>query len=188
MYYGAYKSARDGAWQCLLDHNVRELPVSLKAIAQRADIKLIKNSTVDLLSPNERGYAECVKGRWFVVYNDDEPIPTARFTIAHELGHIFLGHALLKGYARTKRFVVKPQTESEADVFAARLLCPAVVLWGLDLHTAEEIGAVCNVSPTAARIRAARMDELYRRNRFLTSPLDQRVYENFKEFIINHRA
>lgn len=188
MYYGAYKNARDGAWQCLLDHNVCELPVSLKAIARAANIKLVKNSTVDLLSPNERGYAEDVRGTWYIVYNDDDPPPAARFTIAHELGHIFLGHALVKGYARTNRFVIKPQTESEADVFASRLLCPAVVLWGLNLHTADEIAAACNVSRTAARIRAERMRELYRRDKFLTSPLERAVYARFEEFIKNNRA
>lgn len=188
MYYGAYKSARDGAWQCLLDHKVCELPVSLKAIARGANIKLVNNSTVNLLSPNERGYAERIKGVWYIVFNDDDPTPTVRFTVAHELGHIFLGHALQKGFSRTKRFIVKPQTESEADVFASRLLCPAVVLWGLGLHTADEIAAICNVSLSAARIRAERMKELYRRNMFLTSPLERAVYENFKEYIDKARA
>lgn len=31
----------------------------------------------------------------------------------------------------------------EADMFAARLLCPSCVLWGLNLHTADEIARTC---------------------------------------------
>lgn len=188
MYYGAYKNARDGAWQCLLDHNVCSLPVPLRRIAANSGIKLVANSTVSLLHPSERGYAECIGDHWYIVFNDDDTIPAIRFTVAHELGHIFLGHATEKGYHRSRRFVVKPQSESEADVFAARLLCPAVVLWGLGLHTADEIAAACNVSPAAARIRADRMKELYARGRFLTSPLERSVYAKFEEFIKNNRA
>lgn len=188
MYYGVYKTARDGAWQCLLDHRITALPVPLKQIARNAGIKLVANSAVNLLSPTERGYAENVKGKWYIVFNDDDTPQAIRFTVAHELGHIFLGHALEKGYARSKRFIVKPQTETEADVFASRLLCPAVVLWGLNLHTADEIAAACNVSQAAARIRADRMRELYRRDKFLTSPLERAVFENFRDYITNKRG
>lgn len=62
-----------------------------------------------------------------------------------------------------------------------------MVLWGLGLHTADEIAAACNVSPAAARIRADRMKELYTRGRFLSSPLERRVYERFQNFIENNR-
>ncbi len=68
-------------------------------------------------------------------------------------------------------------------MFAARLLAPACVLWGLRLHTWEEMADVCAISKPAAINRAARMEELYRRQKFLTSPLEQRVYEQFKPFI-----
>lgn len=188
MYYGVYKTARDGAWQCLLDHRIGALPVPLNQITRNAGIKLVENSAVNLLSPNERGYAENVKGKWYIVFNDDDSLPAIRFTVAHELGHIFLGHDFDKGYTRTKRFAIKPQTETEADVFASRLLCPAVVIWGLNLRTADEIASACNVSQAAARIRAERMKELYRRDKFLTSPLERAVYAQFKDFIQNNRA
>lgn len=188
MYYGVYKNARDGAWQCLLDYRIGTLPVPLNRIARNVGIKLVANSAVNLLNPNERGYAENVKGKWYIVYNDDDTVPAIRFTIAHELGHIFLGHDFDKGYTRTKRFAIKPQTESEADVFASRLLCPAVVLWGLNLHTTDEIAAACNVSQATARIRADRMRELYQRGKFLTSSLERAVYAQFEEFIKKNRA
>jgi len=42
---------------------------------------------------------------------------------------------------------------------------------------------LCHISYAAARFRAERMKLLYERNKFLTSPLEQQVYLQFKEFI-----
>jgi len=61
-------------------------------------------------------------------------------------------------------------------VFASRFLAPACVLWGLNVHTAADIARFCEISKEAAEIRAKRMAELYKRNMFLTSPLERRVY------------
>lgn len=191
MLYGAYRNARNAAWQCLIDYEINSLPVPLKAITEKAVIKVIADSSVHLLSPGERGRAEMIGSDWLIIVNDEDSPAARRYTIAHELGHIVLGHDVRKGYTghvRSYRFVVMPQTESEADVFAARLPCPAVVLWSLDLHTAAEIAAACNVTMSCAHIRADRMAELYRRGKFLTSPLERRVYENFRGYIEAHRA
>lgn len=77
----------------------------------------------------------------------------------------------------------KPEIETEADMFASRLLAPACVLWGLDLHTVDEIAKVCNISKKAAQARADRMATLYKRNKFLTNPIEREVFNNFREFI-----
>ena len=139
-----------------------------------------------MLSPSERGKAIAINNTWYIIINDDDTPRSCRFTIAHELGHIFMGHALQKGYvghARSRHFVIKPETESAADIFASRLLCPAIVLYKLDLHTPQEIMEICDVSYACATIRAKRMKELRQRNRFFQSPLECRVYENFRLFI-----
>lgn len=68
-------------------------------------------------------------------------------------------------------------------MFAIRLLSPACVLWGLNLHTAEEIAEYCDISLQAASYRAERMAELYRRNRFLRSPVERTLYKQFEPFI-----
>ena len=73
--------------------------------------------------------------------------------------------------------------ENEANSFALRLLAPACVLWGLDLHEPRQIATICDISLQTAEIRAKRMKILYKRNKFLSSPLEKQVYENFKEFI-----
>lgn len=103
------------------------------------------------------------------------------------MGHIFLGHTLFDGKLGRTFITDKPQNESEADMFAARTLAPACVLWGLNIHTAEDIMKVCNISYTAAKIRAKRIAELYKRDKFLTSKLEQKVYEQFKDYIEKNR-
>ena len=78
--------------------------------------------------------------------------------------------------------------EQAANVFASRLLAPACVLWGCGVRTPEEIAALCRISYQAARFRAERMELLYRRGRFLTSPMERELYERFLPFILEYRS
>ena len=183
MIYGIYKDVRNAAWQCLIDYNITALPVDLLKIANMAGIKVLKNSEVGELSGGESGICLLDGNTWYLVYDDEATVGRRRFTIAHEFGHIFLGHELLAGYHGRTFNTDKPQSEKEADMFAARLLAPACVLWGLDLHTWDEIAQVCNISMAAAKIRAERMALLYGRQKFLTDPLEREVYEQFKGYI-----
>lgn len=181
--YGIYKNVRDSAWQCLIDFNVSSLPVDLLQIANMANINVLKNSRVRELSGNESGVAILDGNKWYLIYDDASTIGRRRFTIAHELGHIFLGHEMVNGYHGRSIATDKPQNEREADMFAARLLAPACVLWGLGLSSADEIAAACNISNAAARMRADRMTILYERDKFLAHPLEQKVYKQFTSFI-----
>ena len=183
LIYGIYKNIRDAAWQCLIDYNIAALPVDLLHIAKTAGIKVVKNSEVLVLSGSESGACIFDGVKWFIIYDDEATVGRRRFTIAHELGHIFLGHELVSGRHGRTINTEKPQSESEADSFAARLLAPACVLWGLNLQTTEEIAKLCNISMAAAKIRAERMKVLYERQKFLTSPLERRAFEQFRSYI-----
>ena len=185
--YNKYKEARDAAWRVLIDNDIRELPVSLFQIARNNGIKIVKDSEAKMLSPGVSGMSILEEGQWYIVYNDEENAGRRRFTIAHEMGHIFLGHEL-RGVHRRTFARVRPQEEIDADSFAVRLLAPACVLWGLNIHTAEEIQKVCGLSRAASEHRAKRMEVLYERNKFLTSPLERQVWENFKEWIERTRC
>lgn len=184
MYYAVYKGIRDSAWKCLLDFHIDTLPVDVLKIAFSAGIRVIRNSMVNDLLPGERGKVYYDGETWIIIYDDLQPTVVSRFTVAHELGHIFLGHELQRlKYADVEEFKRKPKSEQQADQFALRLLCPACVLCGLDLHTTDEIADICRVPHDAAKIRAERMELLYERSKFLTSSLEREVYENFEEFI-----
>jgi len=188
LIYGNYKNVRDAAWQCILDHNIMSLPVDLLKVAAMAGIKVLKNSEVCLLSGSESGVTIFDGKSWYLIYEDESTLGRRYITIAHELGHFFLGHELLSGrYGRTFNSY-QPKHEEEADFFAARLLAPSCVLWGLDLHTADEIANVCKMSIAEAKKRAERIKVLYRRQKFLTHTLERDVYGQFKRFIEGMKA
>lgn len=190
MNYGVYQNVRDAAWQCLLDAGIKELPVSVTKIAQHFNVNIVKNSVHGWLKPSQSGISyQTESGEWLIVYDDSDSTGRKRFTIAHELGHILLGHQLREGEHHTRVFSKdRPEIETEADVFAARILSPACVLWALDLHTAEEIMERCQISYTAAQIRAERMKILYARQKFLTSPIERKVFEIFKPWIEEQKS
>lgn len=186
--YGRYKNIRNSAWQALIDFNVSELPVNLIKIAESANIKIIPNSNCHILKNNQVGLSICSNNKWYIIYDDTNTKERCRFTIAHELGHIFLGHSLnASGMYRTVGTANKPEEEQAADMFAIRFLAPACVLKGLDLHTAKEIADTCCISMQAAQYRANRMKILYDRNKFFLSPMERRVYKNFEDYIHNKK-
>ena len=185
--YGVYKKARNASWQALIDNKVESLPVDIVQIIRNNGIRLLKNSQTNELRSGEAGISIFDGTQWFIVYDDLLPIGRKRFTVAHELGHIVLGHPLIAGFHARTTGGSLPQTESEANIFASRFLAPACVLWGLNIHTSADISRICEISKEAAEIRAKRMDELYKRNMFLTSPLERRVYNQFKDFIEQNR-
>ena len=185
--YGFYKNIRDASWQALLDFGCDRLPIDLSDICGQLGVVLLDNTTAQELRPTESGVAVRQDGVWYIVFDDTDTRGKQRFTVAHELGHILLGHALKSGYYTRKINIVKPEDETAADMFAARLLAPACVLWGIGATTAEQIAAVCDISITAARIRAERLDLLCKRDKFLTSPIEREVYQKFEEYIKNSR-
>ncbi len=105
-----------------------------------------------------------------------------RYTIMHELGHYLLGHLGEEPLSRSEK-ECRSSEEQAADKFAIDMLAPACVLWGLHLRTAKEIAEVCRISMQAATFRAERMQLLYQRQKFLSHPLEKRVYDQFSEFI-----
>lgn len=188
--YHYYKQARNAAWQCLIDVGIRSLPVKTLKITDFFNIKVIKNGDVKLLRPLESGCSLVDKqGKWTIIYDDTETLGRTRFTIAHELGHILLGHELEAGFGHYRKISEgKLITETQADEFAARLLAPACVLWALDVFGADEIAELCEISHKAAEFRAQRMAILKERNMFLTHPLEKQLYKAFEPWISQQKS
>ena len=183
MDYGKYKDARNASWQCILDFNINKLPVMVTDIIKKSEsIRLFKDSDVHMLEEGERGKTILHNGFFEIVYRDTEPSYRCRFTISHELGHIFLGHLLINTPVY-RTFAVRDDLESSANIFARDLLAPACVLHELHATTAEEIAKVCNISISAAVVRSERMQVLEARNKYYLHPLERRVREQFENYI-----
>ena len=194
MSYKDYQNARDAAWRILLDCKIDRLPTNLnlicsalgvRATSYKANQALIKRKNLSEIVAKSDGLSFFAGDVPVALYNEACVPERIRFTVAHELGHIVLGHVSRKTVTTVNR-EPNPRDdpkETAANQFAARLLAPACVLWGLDIHSAEEIAKTCHISKQAAEFRANRMNTLYSRNKFLSSPLEQLLYQQFLPFI-----
>ena len=183
MDYRDYQNARDAAWRLLIDADVRELPVKVTAICRQMGIP------VKLFRPEDGNDGKCflLDGRPVILVSDQVPPARQRFTAAHELGHILLGHVGMYQLVNREPDPKDNPIEQAANVFASRLLAPACVLWGCGARTAEEIMELCQISLQAAQFRAERMEKLYERDRFLVSPMEREVYRRFQGYIRKNR-
>lgn len=190
-----YKRARDAAWRTLIEYHIAELPVRVSSLCEMKKIVLFPYSKnpnfISTVSPNNETDGFTIAGtRTIIFYNDQCTAQRCRFTIAHELGHIVLGH-LKRGEITQMNREPDPkdnELEQESNIFASRLLAPACVLHALHINTPEEIAKLCDISIQSARFRAERMHVLNARNKFLLSPLEQKVIQQFQPFITSHLA
>lgn len=183
MNYNDYKVSRNLAWEILLAEGVTELPVRVAQLCRRMCIHIKKYEPAD----DNDGYSTIVNNQAFVFVSSKAPIERQRFTAAHELGHILLGHTGKYALVNREPSSKDNPIEQAANVFASRLLAPACVLWGCNAHTPEDIMRLCHISRTAAEFRAERMKVLYDRNKFLVSPIERQVYRQFLPYIEEHK-
>lgn len=183
MNYKDYQNSRDAAWRLLIDLKVGELPIRSGAMCRALGIE------VKYYTPEDAndGMSFLNDGVPTILVSSAAPVQRQRFTAAHELGHIILGHVGRYALVNREPSAQDDPVEQEANVFASRLLAPACVLWGCNARTAKEIATLCDISLQAARFRAERMAVLYRRDKFLTSPLEREVYRQFADYIAGHR-
>ena len=212
-FYSDYKKARDTAWKVIFKYGISHLPVDVKKLCKDMNLlyynyedgkELIERYKLQPLTIND-GFSNIIKNRYAIFYNETiQPHTRKRFTVAHEIGHIVLGHlacdstACRSGVSLWNRTGDEPNpTEAAANVFASRLLAPACVLHALDIHTDGDIASLCGLSNTAAEIRAKRMNELYARERewmrtkgrscFGVSPQERRALAQFGQFIAEYK-
>ena len=188
--YDIYKQARNTAWNFLIDNGVSELPVNLLSICKNNGYRVFLDSKYIFLGSENRGATFIKNGQWHIILNASDSLPVQRYSLAHELGHIYLNHKLYDGkYGRSFgiQSILQAPEEYQAERFAIDILAPACVLWGLGLHSAEDIAKICNISATSAQRRAERMEILYDRNMFLSHLLERQVFNQFKDFISRNK-
>ena len=125
--------------------NVIPLPVPIVQICRQYGIQIWRRpmATLDALSFLEES------GRAGILLNSRIRRRRANFSLAHEMGHIFLGHA---SAAPFRHALERRKAERAADVFAAEITMPQA-LCDLCRWTVSNLSVVCNVSRQAAEIR-----------------------------------
>lgn len=128
-------------------------------------------------------------GLYIIYYNDcdTKKIDNNRYrwNIAHELGHVRLGHH--KHYPDSKLFRNRlsaetyKDLESEADMFAAYILVPHIVLSCLEVTSDREIAKLCRVSDTASSYRESDM-KLWRERKKLQE-YDFLILSHFADYV-----
>lgn len=203
MEYDAYRNARDAAWQLLMDSGAQRLPVKLGPIVKLLGVKVIrydhaanmlKNRYAALMAKTD-GFTRLQGNTYIIYYDDKKTKERQRFTVAHEIGHIILGH-LSPGQVTQINREPSPQDdplETAANVVAARILAPACVLHAARIMSAPAIAAACGISLQAAQFRAERLRLLEARDQhfqqinghgcFFQSPLERAVYAAFNPYI-----
>ena len=207
--YKRYTEIRDADWQLILDLKIKELPVKISEILSVLGIKaytykenyrnLVHFELEDVMKSCD-AFTLHLNGQYIIFYDESKLPERIRFTLAHELGHIILG----SGFKQTQTGMlittrnsepseIDSPEETEANMFAARLLAPSCVLHELKLFTAEDIMKYCDITQTAANFRLKRLMLLENRHeRFLRerghgcyyiSPLEQKVRQQFDEYI-----
>lgn len=142
--YADYAKAVRVAAEVLEDYGITQVPLQLERIIDALSNEIALTTYTRLMELGGLDYAAVVKlmdsdlgacaydpqtAQYVIYYNDTLSEAWCRFTIAHELGHIFLEHHLLAGTdVLSRTFVAKAQYkeyENEANAFARNLLSPA---------------------------------------------------------------
>lgn len=185
MTYKDYQKSRDAAWEILINEDVCELPILIIQLCEKMGITVKYDYAMET---GVDGYSQIIHGVPHIFLDPYAAPARKKFTTAHELGHIILKHTGAYGSIVHRGHNLKGgYIEQEANVFASRLLAPACVLWGCGVQTQSDIVNLCQISNDAAKYRMERMQELYKRQKFLTSPLEQKVYAQFESYIATHK-
>lgn len=180
------------AHQLLVKYHIGVLPVrpldflamfpSIVRVCTYSDFMRINNcdreDAINTLSSKD-GFTICANGKYVICYNEmQHPLQRVRWTLAHEIGHIALGHL----YDNETPYDV---LDREADAFACEFLAPALVLYSIGALDADEIQAACDISNSAAMHKSTFLNSIdgYR----MHGKTDYELLEEFDSYINNYR-
>ena len=160
----------------LLSTDQAQLPIDINSIFESNDWLLfsveeaeketgMSISTAFYADPNADAFSCFYKNRYVVIYKTrGKSSQRIRFTKAHEIGHIALGH--LVEYDLPSSYSIENNLkyrvlEREADMFAAELLAPTPLLRDIGLINTDYIQKICDISPEAAEIAISDVNKDY---------------------------
>lgn len=154
-----YSFARNMARKVIKDYKLAEVPTDLTRVSQKLGLKYIELNDPEGI---DGAIIEIESKPAIAFLNKAKPIQRQRFTLAHELGHIFLKHSKRDLYdAEDSRDIgeeltdqSKPPKEKEADTFASELLIPYDKLkkYEADINDIAKLAGIFQVSKQAMTI------------------------------------
>lgn len=114
-----------------------------------------------------------------------------RWSIAHELGHIMLGHHVATRKTRIFRSSLSgaeyDYLEEEADYFAQLILVPHSPLLGFNIQTSNHIQILCKISGPASRKRFYEFTE-WKRHVDGNDEYDKRIFYFYFDFVFKREC
>ena len=138
-----YKRIDNSVKELIEDYSIKEYPLKLCSLTTKMGIELIPYSYAARYgidtpkSISEDAFARIDRRRIF--YNEKAKVERLRFSVAHEIGHIWLEHE-----SDCKR------NEAEANHFASYLLAPTPMIVELGFDDAFDISEYFSISYEAA--------------------------------------
>lgn len=152
-------------------YGLKRYPINLNSWLKAIGADIKHDSLEDKLS----GFAYQKDGVKIIGINEKHPKVRQRFTIAHELGHIFLHKQDAISYDAASILLRKRHSsvstdpkEKEANIFAAELLMPEENirrdvdrLNGIDLENREDVAKLAHKYKVSSQAMTIRLSEIY---------------------------
>ena len=197
-----FRRATRRAYDFLIELDIRELPVDPFAIVKLFEDRWhlfswteLRNATgekdpLNLKKNKAEAKTKVIRGtnEYLIVYdNENFSRERIRWTIAHEIGHIVLGHlvyyeetALNRGGLTNKEYGV---LEVEAHWFAESLLAPNFLLHVFSIKDNQEISFLCDISKESSEKCSEHLESFYS-NDYDT---ELKLLRNFYDFFYENR-
>lgn len=192
----------------VMHDNISNFPLNLKDYAKQQYNLVSYTSLANELNIPYCELKKILKNSWGTVvrknysytiaYDDKLDSKAQLFTIAHEIGHIEMGHLAKTAYEKsiikiTDGEITSPNTESykiidyEADCFARNLLCPVRILNQINYtFTPKELSNLFGITESAAKTRLA----FYKNDLYYSNDVDEKhLIARFYHFLsdIEHK-
>ncbi len=191
-----YERAMNQANILLIKEKISEFPIDPFQIIKNNKWGLVTYSELaleqgvlieDIIAAfqSEDGYTIYDGENYTIAYNDTIQVyGRIRFTLMHEIGHIYLNHLvefdetiLMRSTLTESKYKV---LENEANSFARNVLAPVMVVKDLGINSINDLVSYFEMSQSAAKVRLKALNTDYLK--LLSSYIRFQRY-NFKSFI-----
>lgn len=167
--YARYDYCYIKACEFLEEYNINSFPIDPFLIIKKnhwgittySDLMKVFNCDRECVIQclgSKDGYTQLDKSNYSIAYNDDDDYGNRiRFTLMHEIGHIYLNH--LTDFEATRLYrssLTKSENkvlENEANAFARNVLVPTAMLEHLKDKRAKNVARRFGITPAAAQTR-----------------------------------